>query len=273
MCGRKRGEHANHIQISRQQSGAVRVRGAAGDCPRPRSVCRRRSQPQRPCKKVVSRGLSPCVQLMRIQNIHSMRSKHIHELRRMAEDGNVEAMWILGEAYCSGFFEIGDNVGQERVARNSRLACKWLLRASNKGCTGAMMSLASIYACRKRQKPANLRIALSLEKRAWNLGEILAANNIAITYSMMGRARQCFLWLEKYYLASGDGLLLSLALLSGYGTRSNPKRAKCILTKMLMNGFFQDEDDLKDAQSLLAKIDAGIIPHIASPISKTRITS
>ena len=40
-------------------------RGAAGACPRPRSRprsdCRRRAQPQRPCKTCVSRGLSPCV--------------------------------------------------------------------------------------------------------------------------------------------------------------------------------------------------------------------
>ena len=59
ICGKGLGEHANHIQINRQQ------RGADGACPRPRSrprsVCRRRAQPQRPCKKVVSRGLSPCV--------------------------------------------------------------------------------------------------------------------------------------------------------------------------------------------------------------------
>ena len=61
ICGRKRGEHANHIQISRQQRGAVRVSGDVGVCPRSRSVCRRRAQPQKPCKKVVSRGLSPCV--------------------------------------------------------------------------------------------------------------------------------------------------------------------------------------------------------------------
>ena len=201
-----------------------------------------------------------------------MKIKYIHALRRMAKDGDVDAMWILGEAYCNGYFSVGGNDRQELVPRNSRLACRWLLRASNKGCTGAMMSLASIYTSRKRNKMVNQRLALSLEKRAWNMGEKLAANNIAITYSMMGRARRCFLWLEKYYHASGDGLLLSLALSSGYGIRSNPRRAKCILKKMLMKGFLQDKDDLKVARLLLAEIDAGIIPHIESPISKTMIT-
>ena len=44
---------ANPIQISRQQ------RVATGACPRPRSVCRLCAQPQKPCKKVVLRGLSP----------------------------------------------------------------------------------------------------------------------------------------------------------------------------------------------------------------------
>ena len=61
-----------------------------------------------------------------------MKIKYIHALRRMAIDGDVDAMWILGEAYYNGYFSVGDNDRQELVPRNSRLACRWLLRASNK---------------------------------------------------------------------------------------------------------------------------------------------
>lgn len=206
-------------------------------------------------------------------NLQMAHGRYINSLRKLASNGDVAAMWTLGDAYDSGFFFVKGKHSVEHVCRNRRLARKWLRRAANNGCTGAMIALASLYTNCMRRNRKGLEFALELEKRAWNMGEKLAANNVAITYSILGDSRRCYMWLEKYYSATGDGVLLALSLAAGYGTRVNYCRAKCILKKMVANSRFNEYDVKRQAQCLLKLLRSGNIPAIAIPISKTVIES
>ena len=197
--------------------------------------------------------------------------RYIDSLRKLASNGDVTAMWTLGDAYDSGFFFIRGKHSVEYVCRNRRLARKWLRRAADKGCTGAMIALASSYTNCVHRKRRSLEIAIELEKRAWKMGEKLAANNVAITYSMLGDSRRCYRWLEKYYSATGDGVLLALSLAVGYGTHVNDYRAKRILKNMIANYCFKEYDAKLQAQCLLRLLISGKIPTISIPISKTII--
>lgn len=199
-----------------------------------------------------------------------MKVSYLTQLRKMAIMGDMIAMWILGEAYDSGYFTIGRAGRVERVGVNRRLSLKWLRRSADRGCVGAMLSLASVYMQRKRISKFVLDSALALEKRAWRLGESLAANNIAITYSFMGQLRLSRNWLERYYNATKDGLLFSLALAAGYGGRKDSRRAVRILDKMIKTKCVEDEALKQTVMSLRTRIVNGDVPQIARPISLTK---
>lgn len=191
----------------------------------------------------------------------------VKELRRHALRRNVDAMWILGEAYGAGFFESADG-RKIRLERNLRLSRKWLRRASDAGCSGAMLSLAAAYTNKPSYKA--LMAALKLEKQAWQLGESLAANNIAVTYSFLGKKKLCHRWLKKSYQLTGDGLMYALSLATGYGVGRNVTEAMKVLDGLIARNSNMDEDGYR-ARSLRARILQGNLPSVAIPITRTNI--
>ena len=189
-------------------------------------------------------------------------------LRCRAKSGDVEAMWTLGDAYASGELLVDSNGSLVPIAKNERLARKWLRLASNKGCSDAMLALAGLYLHKASRR--GLNIAMSLEKKAWRLGNSLAPGNIAITYSFLGRPHLCFKWLEKSYHITGIGLCLAFAYYAGYGTSRNPRQALCICRKIIKDDR-QCEYDRVEADKLCKAILSKKPLNICVPISKTRV--
>lgn len=180
---------------------------------------------------------------------------------------DVEAMWILGDAYLNGGFTIGDGERFVKVHRNRTLAYKWLRRAALCGSKEAMLTLGAMYYSTAKTSQA-FNTALRWELMAWRSGEVLAANNIAITYSRMGNARACFRWSRKSFESTNDGFLLALCYCVGYGVRKDIKKAREICEHILVDDS-QLDSDREMAQRLIKVMDKKIAINLAIPISQT----
>ena len=149
-------------------------------------------------------------------------------LKKKAAKGDVDAAWKLADAYADGYVECGKGVWFY-VRKNRALAERWYRFVAKTRERDAILGLANV------QK--DLRDALRLYLKALRMGIVVAANNIAMTYSMMGRADLCFKWLRRGYAIDPEGCAYHLALcyFVGYGTAKNIKKALHFFEMVISN--------------------------------------
>ena len=170
------------------------------------------------------------------QNTSSRLSdaEYFAALEECAAKGNGTASWVLGAAYADGFLRRDDLEDVWlRVRRNRARAEKLLRFVVDSGESGAILTLAGVY------KGKNVRKALRLERRAWRMGIAYAANNIAMSYSMLD---------------------MPLCHLVGYGTPRDVKKARSLFVRGIDRGW--DTQDGREKAALFIKmIDRGEAPN------------
>ena len=125
-------------------------------------------------------------------------------MRAKAQNGDADDAWLYGYALLNGSYPVVD--APDRVCKkNISEGVRWLELAAKRGCIGAMIELGSFYGMKvhkkmsRLQKLSCLHRALYWEKKAWRCGEPVAAQNIAMTYSLLGREKLCHVWLKRGY--------------------------------------------------------------------------
>ncbi len=195
-------------------------------------------------------------------------------LKAQALRGDAELMWLVGTAYRDGHFHCIGRESDVPVRRNLRLAVHWLERAAEKRSTGGMVDLAAVlYQQGLNAKDAEMRRskfveALRWERCAWRHGESLAAWNVAITCSALGRRKACFKWLCNSYRSGGEDLeAIALCYAAGYGVRKDAAKARTLLRKAKRQCHAAAVDS-KVVTNLLAKLRRGTSIEIKEPITR-----
>ena len=193
------------------------------------------------------------------QNTSSRLSdaEYFAALEECAAKGNVTASWVLGAAYADGFLRRDDMEDVWLHVRMNRARAEKLLRfVVDSGESGAILTLAGVY------KGKKVRKALRLERRAWRMGIAYAANNIAMSYSMLDMPRRCYDWLKRGYAKDRETHAYPLALchLVGYGTPRDVKKARSLFVRVIDRGW--DTQDGREKAALFIKmIDRGEAPN------------
>ncbi len=194
-----------------------------------------------------------------------MSAKHIHlpddeyfaALKEAAAKGDIDAAWVLADAYADGFVMRGK--GAWFPVRRNRAQAERLYRlVAATGERDVILSLASV------QK--DLHEALRLERKAWRMGIVDAANNMAMTYSMMGRPKMCFRWLRRGYAIDPGGHAYHLALchLVGYGTVRDTQKAFRLFGRIIRRKW-GCPDNLECAAQFIKMIEEGKSPGLPRP--------
>jgi TPR repeat protein len=188
----------------------------------------------------------------RLKRLKLGRRKYLAALKGDAANGDIDAAWALADAYADGFVtrENGDRFA---VRKNRALAERLYRRVAEEKERDVILSLAIV------QK--DLCDELRLERKAWRMGIVGAANNMAMTYSMMGRARMCFRWLMRGYAIAPEYCAYHLALchLVGYGTTRNPQKARQLFG-LVIRRKWECRTCLEYAARFLKMIDRGEFP-------------
>ena len=166
-------------------------------------------------------------------------------LKKKAAKGDVDAAWKLADAYADGYVE-RENGAWFYVRKNRSLAERWYRLVAKTRERDAVLGLANV-----QKDPRN---ALRLYRKALRMGIVEAANNIAMTYSMMGRADLCFKWLKRGFAIDPEGCAYHLALCHfvGYGTARNIKKALHYFEMVISNKW--ECPDGMECAALFAKM-------------------
>jgi TPR repeat protein len=149
--------------------------------------------------------------------------EHVRTLRKLARDGDVDALVTLGD-FCLEGLRHPD--GTVLVRRNAREGRRHLERATELGDPSGMSSLAG-YLSRRGASASEITRAEALYRRAFRMGYETAAFNLATTYKQLGRYRDAVRWYRRAHEAGDPSALLQLARaeLYGVGTKRDPKAA------------------------------------------------
>ncbi len=146
------------------------------------------------------------------------------KLLAKAKGGDAEAEWGVGACYSDG---CKDRRGRILVRISNRKAAEWHRRSAEHGCDSAQVTLGVIlggnYGVEK-----NVSEALLWLKRAFRGGDdLLAPNNIAITYRENGNFRQAVRWFRKVDVSRDDSVLVQLGIhfYWGKGVRTDHQAA------------------------------------------------
>jgi len=166
-----------------------------------------------------------------------------------AKDGDAEAEWSVGEHYSDG---CKDRRGRVLVRVSNRKAVEWYRRSAEHGCGSAQNTLGIIlggsYGVKK-----DVREALFWLKRAFHGGDdLLAPNNVAITYRENGRFRQAVHWFSKIDTSRDDSVFIQLGIHSywGKGVRTDHRAAVRYFRKAI-RGKNMSQCDYDDANFYL----------------------
>ena len=184
-------------------------------------------------------------------------------MKKVAETGTPDDAWRYGCARLRGYYYV-TNRKTCPCRRNTREGLRWLEHAAEHGCEGAMLELSSYYGGLPNTDAmsVNLYRALHWEKIAWRAGSELVAQNIAITYSMLGKRRLCHQWLLRGYKRCkwSTRLLLAKTYLCGYGVRRNMPKSKRLFQAVLGDRY-SDSSDKVLAKKYLRMIERGEMPN------------
>ena len=179
--------------------------------------------------------------------------EYFSALKNEAAKGGVLAAWELADAYALGFV-LRENGAWFPVRKNRPLAERLYRFVAKTRERDVILGLAAVQktACEK----------LRLERKAWRMGVNQAANNIAMTYSAMGRPDLCFKWLKRAYVADPSGSVNCLALchLIGYGTIKNSKEARRLFGLVIRRNW-GTPDEQECAAQFIKMIDRGETPR------------
>ena len=183
-------------------------------------------------------------------------AEYFAALEERAAEGDITASWVLGSAYAFGFLQRDDMEEVWLHVRKNRVRAEKLLRfVVDSGELGAILTLAGVY------KGKSFRKALRLEHKAWRMGIVHAANNIAMSYSMLDMPRRCFDWLKRGYAKDRaiHAYPLALCHLVGYGTTRDVKKARSLFVRVIDRGW--DTQNGREKAALFIKmIDRGEVP-------------
>ncbi|MBR4653223.1 MAG: sel1 repeat family protein [Kiritimatiellae bacterium] len=184
----------------------------------------------------------------------------ISDLReKAATDPNVafQLGWSLLDGTCDT--ETGKEI---KVRKNTKEGLYWLRVAAEKGIGEAMVGLGCHYGDTAKRSRSRLLAALYWEKKAWRANVERVGQNIAITYSMLGKKRLCHQWLLRGYKRCKWSTRLSLAktYLCGYGVRRNMPKAKKLFQDVLHDERSHPEHK-KLARKYLRMIERGEMPN------------
>ncbi len=158
----------------------------------------------------------------------------ISDLRKKAVNGGPEWARYLGSCLLAGEYETG--AGEvRRIRKNEEEALYWLRQAADGGDAGAMIELGAYYGNLANHDRSCFVQALFWEKKAWQAKCEVAGQNIAVTYSMMGKRRLSHQWLKRGYERCKWSTRFSLAktFLCGYGVRRDVPMAKRLFLEVI----------------------------------------
>ena len=140
----------------------------------------------------------------------------------------------LGECLLDGEYD-SDTGEIRKIKKNVKEALHWLQVAAYGGNNNAMIELGCYYANRARHDKSCFLKALSWEKKAWRAKCEVAGQNIAVTYSMMGKRRLSHQWLKRGYERCKWSTRFSLAktFLCGYGVQRDVPMAKRLFLEVI----------------------------------------
>ena len=146
-----------------------------------------------------------------------------------------------------------------RFRRNVDEGLRLLEMAACNGISEAMLELGNFYA--DMETVESLSKALFWMKKAWRYGELVAAQNIAIVYSKLGRLKHCHEWLKRGYEKCRWSARFSLAktYLCGYGVRRDEAKAEQLFREVLSDSE-SVQGDRRLARHYLKMIEKGIFP-------------
>ena len=181
--------------------------------------------------------------------------EYLAALKGGAAKGNVVAAWELAFAYAEGFV-LRENGAWFPVRKNRPLAERLYRFVAKTRERDVILGLAAVL------KDKDKGEALRLERKAWRMGVKEAANNIAMTYSAMGRADLCFKWLKRSFAVdpSYSSHQLALCHFIGYGTIKNSKEARRLF-KLVIRRKWGTPDEQECAAQFIEMIDRGETPH------------
>jgi TPR repeat protein len=140
-----------------------------------------------------------------------------------AKRGDPEAEWEVADRYGDG---CKNHAGKIVVRRSRRKAAQWFRQAAEHGLSAAQNTLGVVLSNGDGVRK-NVDEALSWLRKAFHAGDVVAGQNIAITYREIGDLRTAVKWFRKSADAGdGDALVqLGIHYYWGKGVRKNPKAA------------------------------------------------
>ena len=154
---------------------------------------------------------------------YKMSASKWEALLARAKRSDPEAEWAVAEGYGDG---CKNHAGKIIVRRSRTKAAKWLRRAAEHGSSAAQNTLGVVLS-NGDGVGKNVDEALSWLRKAFHAGDVIAGQNIAITYREIGEFRAAFKWFRKCAdTGDGDALVqLGIHYYWGKGVRKNPKAA------------------------------------------------
>jgi TPR repeat protein len=140
-----------------------------------------------------------------------------------AKRGDPESEWGVADRYGDG---CKSQSGKIVVRRSRRKAAQWFRRAAGHGLSAAQNTLGVLLG-NGDGVGKNSNEALLWLRKAFHAGDVVAGQNIAITYREIGDLRTAVKWFRKSANAGdGDALVqLGIHYYWGKGVRKNPKGA------------------------------------------------
>jgi len=154
---------------------------------------------------------------------YKMSASQWQALLARAKRGDPEAEWGVADRYGDG---CKNHSGKMVVRRSRTKAARWFRRAAEHGSSAAQNTLAVVLSNGDGVRK-NVDEALSWLRKAFHAGDVIAAQNIAITYREIGDLRAAVKWFQKSADAGdGDALIqLGIHYYWGKGVKKNPKAA------------------------------------------------
>lgn len=154
---------------------------------------------------------------------YKMSASKWRALLAQAKRGNPEAEWEVAGRYDEG---CKNHAGKIVVRRSRRKTAQWLRRAAEHGSSAAQNTLGVVLSNGDGVRK-NVGEALSWLRKAFRAGDVIAAQNIAVTYREIGDFRTAVKWFRKSADAGDGDALVQLAIhyYWGKGVRKNPKAA------------------------------------------------
>jgi TPR repeat protein len=151
---------------------------------------------------------------------YAMSRSEWQSVLKRAKRGDPEAEWGVADRYGDG---VADKKGRILVSRSSRNAAKWFRKSAEHGCAPAQNGLGVLLSARGATRE-NIDEALLWFLKAFNAGEIISANNMAITYRQTGHFRKAVRWFQESVEAGDDDARVQLGIhyYWGKGVKKDP---------------------------------------------------